>query len=250
MLRLRFLSFVLGLGLLAAAWLGLFERLVPGAFSAHMTGHMVLVALAAPLCALAVAGGRADPVRRWPAPFSAILASVVELLLVWAWHTPGLHRAARESTGAFALEQASFFVCGLWLWLSAFGGKAAERDERAGSGILALLLTSMHMTLLGALLALPPRPLYGHGPASQAGHAAHGRHEAPTEPGRAALGPLEDQHLGGAIMIVLGGASYMAGGLWLALGLVRQRARARGVTHERVVGTGPVRVARAEGRST
>jgi putative membrane protein len=238
---LKTLSFVLGLGLLAAAWLGLFERLVPGAFSAHMTQHMVLVALAAPLCALAVAGGRADPVRRWPKPFSALLASIVELLLVWAWHTPGLHRAARESTGAFVLEQGSFFVCGLWLWLSAFGGGAAERDERAGSGILALLLTSMHMTLLGALLALPPRPLYDHASMSHAEHLAHGPHQRAAS-GRPTLGPLEDQHLGGAIMIVLGGASYMAGGLWLAVGLVRQRARGVGRVRQ------PVRVSRAEGR--
>lgn len=237
MSRLRLPSLLLGLALLAAAWLGFFERVVPGAFSAHMTKHMVLVALAAPLCALGVAGGRADPVRRWPAPFSALIASVVELLLVWAWHTPGLHQAARESAVAFVLEQGSFFACGLWLWLSAFGGEPAERDRRAGSGILALLLTSMHMTLLGALLALPPRPLYTHvHPAP--GHAAH--------PPSASLGALEDQHLGGAIMIVLGGASYLAGGLWLTLGLVRQRAR--GVSR-RPPGEEPARVARAGGRS-
>jgi hypothetical protein len=49
-------------------------------------------------------------------------------------------------------------------------------------------------------------------------------------------------------MIVLGGASYMAGGLWLALGLVRQRARGAGAV--RGAGMEPVRVARAEGRSS
>ena len=217
----RLLSLVFGLGLLAAAWLGLFERFIPGAFSAHMTQHMVLVALAAPLCVLALVGGRWDPVRRWPLPFSALLASLVELVLVWAWHTPGLHQAARASRGVFLLEQSSFFLCGVWLWLAAFGGSPAERSERAGSGILALLLTSMHMTLLGALLALPPRPLYTHG--------AHEHAAAPASTQQARLGPLDDQHLGGAIMIVLGGASYLAGGLWLALGLVRQRAaRAEG----------------------
>lgn len=222
---LRLLSLASGVGLLAAAWLGLFERFIPGAFSAHMTQHMALVALAAPLCALAVVGERWDPVRRWPLPFSALLASLVELVLVWAWHTPGLHQAARNSSAAFALEQSSFFLCGLWLWLAAFGGDSAERSERAGSGILALLLTSMHMTLLGALLALPPRPLYTH--AEHAGE--HAEHAAgPSSTPHTRLGPLDDQHLGGAIMIVLGGASYLAGGLWLALGLVRQRARAEG----------------------
>ena len=242
---MRRLSLLLGLGTLAAAWLGLFERLVPGPFSAHMTEHMALVALAAPLCALGVVGGRWDPVRRWPAPFSALLASLVELLVVWAWHTPGLHQAARASVAVRVLEQGSFLACGLWLWLSAFGGGAEERDERAGSGILALLLTVMHMTLLGALLALPPRPLYRH--AAHVGHAEHA--------GRGAtLTPLQDQHLGGAIMIVLGGASYLAGGLWLATRLLRRRsggtAGARGTAAGGIASgsivSGAVRPRRAE----
>jgi putative membrane protein len=217
---MRRLSFVVGLGILAAAWLGLPSWLVPGPFSAHMTLHMAVVALAAPLIGLGVAGGRWDPVRRWPAPFSAVLASIVELVLVWAWHTPALHQAARESLGLFVLEQASFLLSGLWLWLSAFGGGVRERDERAGSGILALLLTSMHMTLLGALLALPPRPLYRHVHPNAHEHAGH---TVPHAAASAGLAPLDDQHLGGAIMIVLGGASYLTGGLWLAYALLRRR---------------------------
>ena len=61
-----------------------------------------------------------------------------------------------------------------------------------------LLLTSVHMTLLGVLLALTPRVLYeGHA------HAT-------------ALTPLRDQQLGGAIMLVVGGVAYMVGGLGLA----------------------------------
>ena len=70
------------------------------------------------------------------------------------------------------------------LWIAAFNKTAA--------GIVALLLTAMHMTLLGALLALSPRELYAHG---------YG---------------LDDQHLGGAIMLIVGGVSYIAGGLYLS----------------------------------
>jgi putative membrane protein len=40
--------------------------------------------------------------------------------------------------------------------------------------------------------------------------------------GHGQLDPLEDQHLGGAIMLAIGGVSYLAGGLWLTAGLVRQ----------------------------
>jgi putative membrane protein len=89
------------------------------------------------------------------------------------------------------------------MWLSAFGGADSESSPRRAAGVIGLLLTSMHMTLLGALLALAPRPLFDHG---------HGH---------SAMSLLEDQHLGGAIMLLVGGVSYLAGGLWLTLGLIR-----------------------------
>ena len=81
-----------------------------------------------------------------------------------------------------------------------------RQQERTGAGIAALLLTSMHMTLLGALLALTPRALYVH--------TAHDT----------GLAALDDQHLGGAIMLLVGGVSYLLGGLWLTVRLFRARA--------------------------
>lgn len=211
-------SLTLGLFTLASVWLAPLQRVVPGAFSAHMTMHMGVVAVAAPLIAYGVAGGRFDPVRRAPALFSPIPASIVELLVVWAWHAPALHHAARHSSLAFFVEQSSFLLSGLFVWLSAFGGAASERASRGAAGVVALLLTSMHMTLLGALLALPPRPLYDH----------------PSHAGHTVLSAVDDQHLGGAIMLCVGGAAYLVGGLWLTAQLLRRRqgtldvARTRG----------------------
>jgi putative membrane protein len=75
--------------------------------------------------------------------------------------------------------------------------------------VVALLLTSMHMTLLGALLALAPRPLYHRAPASM-----------PSA--------LDDQHLGGAIMLLVGGLAYLAGGLGLTLDVLRASGRGAG----------------------
>jgi putative membrane protein len=221
---LRRVLVVLGVGTLAAAWLGGFRWLLPGPFSAHMAMHMAVVALAAPLLAFGVAGSGLDPVRRWPRWFAVVPASIAELLLVWGWHTPALHHAARHSSAAFALEQGSFLCSGLWLWISAVGG---DRRERAGAGVVSLLVTCMHMTLLGALLALPPRALYDH--------AAHAGHALPDSAAQALPGitPLADQHLGGAIMIVLGGAAYLCGGLWLALGLVRRAPVGEGLVERR-----------------
>ena len=190
---------LLGLGLvtLAAAWLGPLPQLARQAFAAHMTMHMAVVAVAAPLLALGIAGGRFDPVRRAPAVFGPIAASVLEAVVVWGWHTPALHQLARHAPAGLMVEQGMFFVAGLLVWLSAVGGDPRDRASRAGIGIVALLLTSMHMTLLGALLALPARALYPHAT------------------GLAGLTQLQDQQLGGAIMLVVGGLAYLLGGLWL-----------------------------------
>jgi putative membrane protein len=190
---------------LAVVWLGPLPQLAQQAFWAHMTMHMGVVAVASPLLALGVAGSRLDPVRKVPKLFAPIPASILELVIVWAWHTPALHHAARHGTIGLVAEQGMFLFTGLLMWMSAFGGEAWYRSNRTAAGVVGLLLTSMHMTLLGALLALTPRPLYQHAS------------------GFSGLTPLEDQHMGGAIMLLVGGLSYLIGGLGLTAGLLRGR---------------------------
>ena len=189
-----------------------------------MAMHMGVVAVASAFLALGIAGSRYDPTLRWPALSAPITASFAELIVVWTWHAPVLHHFARSSTIGIVLEQGTFLVAGLWLWIAAVGGgerrstirakeeRAASRNERLhdtergsrrGAGVVGLLLTSMHMTLLGALLALTPRPLYPH------------------LGGVFGLTPIEDQLLGGAIMLLVGGLAYLLGGLWLMAGLLR-----------------------------
>jgi putative membrane protein len=192
-----------GLLILGAVWLGPLPQLARQAFFAHMLMHMSVVAVAAPILALGIAGRRLDPARRAPWLFAPIQASIVELVVVWAWHAPALHHAARHSTGMLIIEQGMFFVAGMFVWLSAFSGDALSRRNRSAAGVVALLLTAMHMTLLGALLALSPRPLYAH------------------MEGFSGLTAIDDQHLGGAIMLLIGGVSYLLGGLWLTVRLLR-----------------------------
>ena len=107
----------------------------------------------------------------------------------------------------FVAEQASFLGAGVWLWLGATGGQRWREPQRTWSGVAALLFTSMHMTLLGALFALAPRVVLGHETTADA---------------------LADQHLGGGLMLLIGGASYLAGGLWLSRAGLSER-----LTHER-----------------
>ncbi len=58
----------------------------------------------------------------------------------------------------------------------------------------------MHMTLLGALLALSPRPLYGEGEVSCLG---------------VTLSAGVDQQAGGVVMLLIGAAVYLASGVAL-----------------------------------
>lgn len=199
----------LALVALALVWLTPLPAALPGPFSAHMAIHMTVVAVAAPLLALALAGSALDPLQGLPVTLLAVPASFVELAVVWGWHAPALHQLARHGGVAFAAEQASFLASALFVWLCAVAptrsargaGADFESGSTSGAGLLALLLTSMHMTLLGALLALAPRPLYpGHG-----------------------MTALADQQLGGALMLTVGGVVYLIGGLALAARLLRRR---------------------------
>ncbi|TWU62184.1 cytochrome c oxidase assembly protein [Crateriforma conspicua] len=199
---MKLLAWNAGWLVLAAAWLGPLPEMAQTSFAAHMTLHMAVVAVAAPLLSLAAAGLRYDPVRRVPAMFSPVPASVGELVIVWAWHAPGLHHFARHSSLGFVIEQSMFLAAGIWVWLSAFGGKSPRSRARSGAGVIGLLLTSMHMTLLGALLVMSPRLLYSH------------------HHGGGGLSPITDQHLGGAVMLIVGGAAFLAGGLWLTRDLI------------------------------
>ncbi len=217
-----------GIATLVVAWFGPLAHLAHEAFFGHMVMHMLNVAVAAPLLSLSVAGSPVDPARKHPLVFAALPASVVELIIVWTWHAPVPHHFARHSLAGLVTEQGMFLLAGVWVWLSAFGGQngnaakeelaaasvsdsaawtsgSEQRGSRRGAGVIGLLLTSMHMTLLGALLALAQRPLYGH-------------HD-----GFAGMTALQDQQLGGAVMLLVGGIAYLAGGVWLALDLTREK---------------------------
>ena len=198
-----------GLVLLGAAvwWaFGLFEA---GSFTGHMIVHMAIVVVAAPLIATGLSGTRLDVTRdnAWLAPLPM---SLVELVAVWAWHVPAFRQMADHSTVVAALEIATFLAAGLLLWLSSIGAGRTGSTERRLAGVVALLLTSMHMTLLGVLLTMAPRPLYGT--------------EAVTCLG-VVLSAGEDQQIGGVVMLTLGAVAYLLGGLALFGSALRDRSR-------------------------
>ena len=189
-----------GLIILAAAWLGPLPSLAVNSFSMHMIMHISIMVFAAPLLAAGLVG-HFKPLRSASMAFAPLWLTLVDFFVVWAWHTPMLHHAARQSAVVFAGEQASFLIAGLLLWLSVLGG---ERREHPVAGIAAFLFTSMHMTLLGVLLAVADRPLFTHTAASPWGRT-----------------PVQDQQLGGVVMLGVGGSVYLMVALYLLAVLLR-----------------------------
>lgn len=192
---------IAGLALLVGLWLGPLPEMARRAFSPHMILHLGIMLAAAPLVAIGA-------IRLLPAhwlfsgqPLAAALAvSALDFVVVWGWHAPALHEAAAASPALFALQQGSFLAAGLALWGTAFFGRSRRQ---AAAGALAMLLTSMHMAMLGVLLVLAPRLIY----APQFCLGAFG------------LDPLADQQLGGGLMALFGGGAAAIGGAVLALRL-------------------------------
>jgi len=171
-----------GLGLLAALWFLPLSRWFGADFPHHMLRHMGLVAVVAPLLVLGF------PKAVVPLALSPLLGAVAEFVVVWGWHLPALHGWARDSWLGLVLEQGSFGLAGLLVWAGCLRG-----DPLAGAG--GLLLTTMHMTLLGALIILAPRDLYAE---------VHAR-----------AADLGAQQLGGLLMLGIGTPIYLVAGLAL-----------------------------------
>lgn len=151
-------------------------------FAARSAHHLLLVAIAAPLLALAGIGrGRG---------LSLGLAALLHILVFWAWHVPAFYTAALSSDLVYWAMQGSMLGSGLLFWAAALKG----RDHPAM--LVGLLIAMMaQMGLLGALLTFAPAPLYAE-------------HFQATQP--FGLTALEDQQLAGLVMWVVSLPLYLA----------------------------------------
>lgn len=170
---------------LAVAFLSPLCALSSALFSARVLHHVALVAVAAPLLALARPARTVQP---------AGLAFLLSTATLWLWHTPQAYDAALSHKAIYAAMQISLGGTALWFWRAVFS--AAN-----GAGVLWVLLAYMAMGLLGALLTFAPAALYAQ-------HAV-----APLAWG---LTPLADQQLGGLLMWVPAGLPFAAWGALLA----------------------------------
>lgn len=156
-------------------------------FSARVVHHLLLVALAAPLIALA-----------WPArrPHAVTPVFLLAAGILWAWHLPQAYDAAMANTGLYWVMQATLLGSATAFWRAVLAP-----GQPAGQAGLAILGAYMQMGLLGALLTFAPDALYA---IHQAAPLAWG------------FTPLTDQQLGGIIMWVPAGIPYAAFGALVA----------------------------------
>ena len=157
-------------------------------FSARVVHHLLLVAVSAPLIALA-----------WPARLSRATTPmfVIATGVLWAWHLPQAYDAAMANKGLYWVMQATLLGSATAFWRAVLAP-----GQPTGQAGLTILGAYMQMGLLGALLTFAPEPLY----------AIHW--QAPLAWG---FTPLADQQLGGIIMWVPAGIPYAALGALVAL---------------------------------
>lgn len=195
-----------GLLSLAAALLTPVATLGHFLFSAHMTQHMLLMAVAAPLLLLAdplpavlwalprplrlrlgrLLTGRSRLRGGWERLTSVPAAALVYASVLWAWHHPWAYEAALAGEWVHHLEHVSFFGAAVVFWWPVIGpAPRARRPASHGLRIGHVVVAALHGSVLAMLLAWSPRVLYETYAAA---------------PRVAALMPLEDQALGGVIM--------------------------------------------------
>ena len=192
-------------------------------FSAHMVQHEILMLVAAPLLVIS----RPLVPMLWGLPFgwrraigrrtkSPAVQSVwrrltdplstwwIHAAAIWIWHLPPLFQATLTSDWIHTAQHLSFLLSALLFWWSLF---YAHGRMGYGASVLYVFTTSIHTSILGALLVLTPKIWY---PAYAAGTAAWG------------LTPLDDQQIGGLIMWVPAGVVYLGVGLYLFALWLRQ----------------------------
>jgi putative membrane protein len=185
------------------------DSLAAVSFAAHMTQHMILILIAAPLFVLSafpVALLWALP-RRWAHRSAQHLRSVSGLwrwitqslvawtiftASLWLWHIPRFYEAALQNNTIHFAEHLCFFTAaGLFWWVLI--RPSGRKQVQYGLNVLYLFTTALQSGALGALMTFASRPWYA-------------TYAASNGLGLTALG---DQQLAGLIMWLPGGVLFV-----------------------------------------
>lgn len=201
---LRTLSFLLGMALLAIAYIGPFETLAHTYFWAHMGQHLIVMMLAAPfivlscpvaLTVLATTGRtRAAVIRGLRSSVGLVLINPVvtwvlfATVLIGSHVTPVMEWVLGDHDVMSYVERPLYLVAALLFYYPLIGRDMCARRPRPAYRLLSLGLMMIPETALGAVIFLAPVTLY---PSYVVATTAVG------------ADPLVDQQLAGALMWAL-----------------------------------------------
>ena len=171
-----------------------------GMLAQHMAAHIAAMNVAAPCIALSFPRLTACLAGGGGAAMAA--ATVVQTLLLWTWHVPGMLGTALADVPLMIFMHLSLFMAALWFWAAV----AAAIRRSDWQPIAALLVTGKLFCLLGVLLTFAPRALYWQLALIQ---SCFGSYPA----------PLADQQLAGLMMlaacpVVFVGAAIVGASRW------------------------------------
>ena len=203
--------FMAGLVAVAVALTSPIEAYEGLLFSVHMIQHMLLELVAAPLLLagapitlalrvssprvrrglLAVLQSRVVHVISFP-----VIAWVLFAAVNWGWHFSTLYDQALENELLHYFQHATFLGAALLFWWPAIGADPSPWRLPHPMRLFYLFLAMPQNSFLGVALLQTSTVLYPH-------YVTNGRTWGPS--------PLEDQHLGGVLMWVMGDMAFLAG---------------------------------------
>jgi putative membrane protein len=188
--RGRSVARLLAVAVFAVAFVGL-DGPARESFAVHMTQHMTLVVVLAPLLVLSWSPRR---LPRWTGTVVfALVVVVLQTAMLVLWHVPVVFDAAAAHTPLHVLEHLTLLgsaLLGWWVILAAPFGTPVR--------FAACAAAAAPMLFLGVLLTFASHPWYTS--YESTGHL---------------LAPLVDQQTGGAIMWGPAGLAYVVAAAWL-----------------------------------
>jgi len=216
--------FATGIGLVVIALVSPLDRLgEERVFYMHMAQHLLLADLAPLAIVLGLSGPLLRPllalrlIQRLRLLAHPFVALPLWAMTIWGWHAPPLYQAALDHSGVHVLEHLMFFTAGALAWSTVIEplpgpvwGNAAWR------AIYVLVLRFVGM-VLAVILLWSTHPFYPH-------YAVGER--------LAGIDPVNDQQIGGGLMLVEGGIVTVVLFGWMFLRWFREAELAQRLIDE------------------
>ena len=172
--------------------------------SVHMLQHVLLGFVAPPLMLLGLSPDMAGVLSRFPfvrAITEPIAAQVVAAAVMIAWHVPALYDATLRSESLHVVEHLTFIGAGLVLYWPVLQATSAHARWRLDPPIMLLymLVATLPQDAIALVLLFSRQPFYEF--------YAHVPRLVPS------LTPIIDQTIAGAVLMVLGKATFLITGL-------------------------------------